>query len=209
MSEQIERTLRALWRDKMHVEQAALDLAPLAVRVTYEHIWQPAELLLDELCALPEGLLSLWQRSECGHVVFTHRESVYRPGAQSWRGGQLEAVCYISIVDLRRDTMRALLPVFHYVDHLLGSWAAPKGPRLSDGAGISIPVKDVGQRFVAIQDLHYGHQVLGVELAGDYWAHTFWLYLKDGQRLNTLDPLAYKLYHNTIFRAGFFAHLLG
>ena len=47
------QVIRALWREKMHVEPRALELAPATVRDSYAHIWEPAELLMAELEALP------------------------------------------------------------------------------------------------------------------------------------------------------------
>ena len=36
-------------------------------------------------------------------------------------------------------------------------------------------------------------------------AHTLWLYLTDAQRLNTLDPVVYKLYQGTLLSDAFWS----
>lgn len=195
--------LRSIWRDKMHVEPRALQLAPARIARSYEHIWQPAELLMVELKALPLGLLRLWQQSTRGHLIFTHRPSVYQPGPRSWHETTFEGVCDLSLTDLREDKRRALLAVFNLLDHLLGSDASQGGPWLSDGGGVTPALREVGARFTQIYALGYGREELGAETAHDYLAQTLWLYLHDARRLNVLDPLVYKLYHNTLMNERF------
>jgi hypothetical protein len=195
--------LRAIWRDKMHVEPRALQLLPAHVARSYEHIWQPAQLVMAELEVLPLGLLRLWQGSERGHVVFTHRPSGYQPGRQPWHDTTLESACYLSLTDLREDKRHAMRAVFNLLDHLLGSDAREGGPWLSDGAGSTPALRDVGARFAKIYALGYGQAELGAETTHDYLAQTLWLYLRDPRQLNVLDPLVHKLYHNTLMNEGF------
>lgn len=195
--------LRAIWRDKMHVEARALELSPPEVRDGFEHIWEPADLLMADLEALPEGLLRIWRDGPRGHLVFTHGPSLYRPGPRPWRDTTLESVCYVSMADLCGDKAKAMLAVLTLIDHLLGSWAVGGGPLLSDGGGVSAELAEVGRRFLEIHTLGYGHEELAVSKPGDYFAHTLWLYLQDPRRLNVLDPQVYKLYRNTLMREGF------
>lgn len=195
--------LRALWREKLHVEPTALDLAPAAIAASYAHIWQPAEVLLAELEPLPAGLLSFWLGAPRGHVVLTHQASCYRPGPQPWHAGTLESVSYVSVVDLRRDKAAAIGVVLNLLDHLWGGWAAVGQPYLSDGAGVSAALSSVGQRFVELYALGYGRESLGADSARDYLARTLWLYLHDPQRLNVLDPLLCKLYRHTLLNPAF------
>jgi len=200
--EEKRSALRAIWRDKMHVEPRALQLVPAHVARSYEHIWQPAELLMAELEALPLGLLRLWQGSERGHVVFTHRPSGYQPGRQPWRDATLESVCYLSLTNLREDKRHAMLALFNLLDHLLGSDGLEGKPWLSDGGGTTPALRDVGARFARIYALGYGRAELA-ETAHDYLAQTLWLYLHDARQLNVLDPLVHKLYRNTLMHEGF------
>lgn len=200
---QKQSILRAIWREKMHVEPRALDLSPPVVRDAFEHVWQPAELLMKDLEHLPAGMLRTWRDRERGHLVFTHRPSRYRPGPQPWRQATIESVCYLSMTDLARDKRSALLALFNLFDHLLGSGARLGEPWLSDGGGISEGLRQVGARFVRTHSLGYGLPELGVSTAHDYFAHTLWLYLHDPRRLNVLDPLAFKLYRQTLMNEGF------
>jgi hypothetical protein len=180
-----------------------LQLVPAHIARSYEHIWQPAELLMVELEVLSPGLLRLWQGSERGHLVFTHHPSGYQPGQQPWRDTLLESVCYLSLTDLREDKRGAMLALFNLLDHLLGSDALEGKPWLSDGDGITPALRDVGARFAEIYALGYGQAELGAETAHDYLAQTLWLYLHDARQLNVLDPLVHKLYRNTLMHEDF------
>lgn len=198
-----QAVLRALWRDKMHVEPRALELSPRAVRDSFQHVWEPAERLMAQLEPLPLGLLRVWQSTGRGHVVFTHRASCYRPRPQPWRDTALESVCYFSVADLAQGKPGAMLALLNLLDHLLGSGAVEGEPWLSDGAGLTTALREVGVRFAQILTLGYGVEELGATTAHDYFAHTLWLYLRDRRRLNTIDPLVYKLYHRTLMREEF------
>jgi len=201
--EEKRSALRAIWRDKMHVEPRTLQLVPAHIARSYEHIWQPADVLMAEIEVLPLGLLRVWQGSERGHLVFTHRPSGYQPGQQPWRDTSLESVCYLSLADLREDKGRAIRAVFNLLDHLLGSEALEGGLWLSDGNGLTPALREVGARFAKIYALEYGRAELGAKTAHDYLAQTLWLYLHDAGQLNVLDPLVHKLYRNTLMDEGF------
>lgn len=200
-----EGILRALWRDKMHVEPRALDLAPAAVRRTYEHAFHPTELVLHGLRDFPQGLLRLWWACPRGHVVFTHLPSRYAPGPQPWRDGTLTAVAYVSIVELRQDTAAAWRPLLELVDHLLGGACDSARPRFSQGAGITPELAEAAQRFAKIAALGYAAEELATADASDYLLRTLWIYLREPRRLNVLDPLAYTLYHRTLLAESFWA----
>lgn len=197
------QVIHGIWRDKMHVEPRALELSPPAVRDSYAHIWEPADILRADLCAFPLGLLCVWQESTRGHVVFTHRPSCYRPGPQPWRDTTIESVSYLSLTDLIDNKSVAMLPLLNLLDHILGSEAVAGEPWLSDGGGITVALRDVGRRFLQIHALGYGHDELGAATAHDYFAHTLWLCLQDPRRLNVIDPLVHKLYRGTLMREGF------
>lgn len=204
------QVLRAIWRDKMHVEPRALELAPAAVRRSFEHAFHPTTLVLDGLRDLPTGLLRLWWACPRGHVVFTHLPSRYAPGPQPWRDGTLTAVAYVSIVELRPELSgadpfspwRALLDL---IDHLLGGACDAARPRFSQGAGITPDLADAARRFAEIAALGYAAEELGTEDAGAYLARTLWLALHEPRRPNVLDPLADRLYRRTLLAEAFWA----
>jgi hypothetical protein len=201
--EEKQRVLRAIWRAKMHVEPTALELSPPAIRDSFAHIWEPADLWMHQALVFPLGLLRLWQSIAGGHVVFTHQASRYLPGTQSWQHHTLMSVCFLSVTDLRQDPRNALLAWLALCDHIMGSGAVEDGVWLSSGGGVTPALCAVGARFVHIHALGYGHHELGVRSARDYLSHTLWLYVYAPQRLNTLDPLAYKLYHSTLMNETF------
>jgi hypothetical protein len=212
MTDSKSALLRALWRDKMHVEPMALDLASASVRAAYEHIWQPAELLMGDLQVLPLGLLRFWQDGSAGHLIFTHRPSSYRPGPQPWRETMLDGLCDLSIVELLEDKGRAMRALFNLLDHLLGSSGVAGGAWLSDGAGATAALRRLGARLVRIYALgHWQGELPGQSLAQhdihSYLARVWWLYLDDPRRLNTVDPLAHRLLTTTLMNERFWAEV--
>ncbi|MBN1400221.1 MAG: hypothetical protein JXA74_05250 [Anaerolineae bacterium] len=198
-----QRLLRSLWRDKMHVEPHALDLAPSDVRARFEHIWAPADEVMVVLADLPLGWLRVWEQNTRGHLLFGLGTSTYQPGPLVRGERILESVCHLSLVDLVRERRAAMLPILCLLDHLLGSGAQAGGPWLSDGAGLTEPLREVGARFARIHALGYGHERLGASGPHDYFAQTLWLFLSDPGALNTLDPLAHKLYARTLWDEAF------
>lgn len=207
IGEEKKRVLRAIWRDKMHVEPTALELSPPDVLSRFAHIWEPFEVLSSDLEAFPLGLLRTWQRSTRGHLIFTHRATRYQPTAHPWRGQMIESVCFLSLSDLCANRKRALLALINLFDHLLGSDAQEGQPWLSDGAGINQALREVSRRFVEVYALGYGKRELGGETARDYLAQTLWAYMYAPQRLNVLDPLVYRLYRHTLMSEDFWLRM--
>lgn len=195
--------LRALWRDRLHIEPQALGLCPASVRARYQHTWQAAGILLGELGPFPQGLLTAWLGCPRGHVVFTNGTSHYHPGKVPWCDGSLESVCYLSLVDVLDDRRKVLVSLFQLWDHLLGCQCDPLGLWLSDGGGSDSGLAEVGRRFARLNALGYGHSALGALDAHGYFAQTMWLYVNDPRGLNALDPLAYELYRGTLLNDAF------
>ena len=200
LQQQKQAILRALWRDKMHVERQALTLSPPAVRARYEHIWEPATLLLEELRLFPLGMLRLWWDGPAGHLVFTHRASHYVPGIQLWQEQRLEGVCYLSLGELASERERAMGALFALWDHLLGSGALAEQGYFSAGKGLTPTLHKLAQRFVHIHRLGYGHEATGAKNSQEYFCRTLWLYLRAPRQLNTIDPLVFKLYRHGLMQ---------
>jgi len=205
MMDSTDAVLRALWRDKMHVEPATLDLVPPSIRASYDHIWHPAQVLMAELRPLPLGLLGFWRDSPAGHLVFTHRPSCYRPGPQPWRDASLYGLCELSIIELREDPSHVMRVLFSLFDHLLGSEGLNEGAWLSDGAGATAPLRRLGVRLLHIYNLGHWQGAFPVRDPHAYLAYTWWLYLHDPRRLNAADPLMYKLLATTLMSQRFWA----
>jgi hypothetical protein len=200
--------VRAIWRDRMHTEPGALERSPQRVQARFAHAWAPAEIVTQHLQGMPAGWLRLWMQSERGHLVFTHQSSRYVPGPQAWRDGLLDGVAYLSVTDLAEAPDVALACLLHLLDHLLGCGARTGGAWFSEGAGLCSALQDAAQRFQHCHTLGYSHQALGVDSAPDYFAYSILLYLRDRQRLNTLDPVLDRLYAFTLWQEHFWRRVL-
>lgn len=194
--------LRRLKRERLHVEPGTLEKSPAAVQRQFAHAWAPADLLLERLAAWPVGLVAYWLAAPAGHVVFTAAPTAYLPGALPWPSGGLPAVARLSLAGLL-EGRPALEALAELVDHLLGSLGDAQGPRLSDGAGTTPALRDVGRRLAELASLGYGP---GGPHAYFAWAFAgYWL---DRQSLNTADPLAERLLRTTLCSEEFWSREL-
>jgi len=189
--------IAALWRDKMHLEPRALAQSPRAVQRAFSHVMAPVELVQAFLARLPEGMLRMWQRSDGGHIVFTHQSSRYSRDAYPFRDRTLTAVCLIGLGDLASDRYVAMRPLLAFTDHLLGS-ADGCGARFSEGAGVTKGIADAAQRFCKIASLGYGKDRWGESNGAEYYCRSLWEFLMAPETLNTVDPLVHRLYSQTL-----------
>ena len=185
--------LRALKRERLHVEPRALDQSPPQVRRRFAHVWAPADLLLAHLRAWPAGLIAFWLAAPAGHIVFSASPSAYLPGGLPWREGSLAAVARLALADLVAEDRPASEAVAHLVDHLLGSRGAGPGPWLSDGAGATADLRAVGERLLELARLGYGPTEPRA-----YFAWAFSAYWLDRRALNVADPQAERLLRTTL-----------
>ncbi len=175
--------LRALKRERLHVERGALAASPLAVRRRFAHAWAPADLLLEHMAAWPVGLLAYWLAAPAGHVVFSASPSAYLPESIPWRERTLQAVARLALADLLGDGRPAFETLAHLVDHILGSRGAAGGQWLSDGSGANSALAQVAGQLAALARLAYGP---GEPHAYFAWAFAgYWL---DRPALNVADP---------------------
>lgn len=190
--------LRALKRERLHIERQALRTSPPAVRQCFAHVWAPADRLLESLAAWPASLLAYWLAAPAGHVVFTAGPSAYLPGPWRWHQDELQAVAQIALGDLLGDARAALIVVAELADHLLGSCGATGGPNLSDGAGATPQLLGVGEHIASLARLGYGPSEPHAYFA---WAFTgYWL---DRRALNVADPNVERLLHTTLWNEAF------
>lgn len=189
--------------ERIHVAPRALELSPPGVQKRFTRIWAPLEELLDRLRPLPAGLLHFWLKQPDGHVIITHLPSRYEPGQQTLKRHVLRNVAYVSVADLARDSLDALVPVGYLLDHLLGSAGADSGRYLSDGGGVNPALRQVGMRVAELFALGYGFDEAARSDLHTYWARSVALYLHDRDALNVADPLIEKLLRTTIFSPGF------
>lgn len=205
--EKKQALLNKLWQTKMHTTPRALELSGRSVQESFGDIWEPSRLLSKELEQFPNGFLRFWLRQERGHLLFWHLPSQYNPGTVEWGRSAWQAVACISAADVAQHNKEALIVIFELFDHLMGSGARADGPRLSDGTGLAPKLERAAQRFARINELGYGHEELGARNTHDYFALSLYAYLYNGEQLNVLDPLVYKLYNGTLLREGFWRGL--
>ncbi len=190
--------LETLWRDRMHTDPQAIDLAPLAVRQTFGSIWEPAERMRGYLSLLPAGLLSLWLGQARGHLIFTQLPSAYHPGTYTWRGREYGGVCTIGTTDLAQQPCTALMAVGDLIDHLLGSGLEADEAWLADGAGLTDSLRELAPRLAKLHALGYATPRGVTDTPRSYFSRTFALYLTDSAGLNIADPLAYRFFHHAL-----------
>jgi hypothetical protein len=203
MPENHEKLLRALERERLHIERRALAQSPPAVRRRFAHAWAPVELLGERLAPWPEGLLAFWLAAPAGHVILAAGPSTYLPGPARLPGHdrELQAVARISLADLLDDPRATLETLAHLVDHLLGSQGAAGAPWLSDGAGATPPLQAVGERIAALARLGYGPTTE----PHAYFAWAFGGYWLDHRALNVADPNVERLLRTTLADEAFWA----
>ncbi|MHB1317395.1 MAG: hypothetical protein ACYCYF_02125 [Anaerolineae bacterium] len=190
--------LEELWRSRIHTDPQAMERAPEPVRQIVSSLWEPAERIRARLAQLPEGLLSLWIESQRGHLVVTHRPSHYAAGIQQWRGRELDGVCYLTATDVLLHPYAAFAAIGDLLDHLLGSRGDSDGVWFADGEGATPELSQLAERFASLNNLGYATPEGGADSPRSYFGHTWALYMTDPGELNTLDPLAYRLYRHAL-----------
>jgi len=195
--------LERLKIDRLHVTARALELSPAAVQQHFKHIWAPLDGLSRQLRILPLGLIGFWLAQPGGHVVITHMPSRYEPGIQPLKRQVLHNVAYIRLSDLVSAPLEALAPVGHLLDHLLGSGGATEEPSLSEGGGVNLSLRQVGQRVGALFALGYGFDQVACADVRSYFARSLALYLHDRRALNIADPQIERLLRTTILSDAF------
>ena len=198
-----ERALKALWRERIHLDPNALAASPRSVQSHFETAWQLVEAYLHLVAPFPAGLLNWWLCRPNGHIVISSAPSSYRPGVQLWRGQSYVSVAFIATQDLLGSGKGAFLASAQLLDHLFGCGAAQDQTYFSRGYGLTPDLTDMSQRYVAIEQLQYGHDELSTTSADDYLAETLWLAVHDRQTLNRIDPLLEKLYRQTLLTERF------
>lgn len=202
MSER-ERALKALWRERIHLDPTALATSPRSVQSHFETAWQLVEVYLHLLSPFPADMFNWWLGQPNGHVVISSAPSRYNPGVQTWRGQSYTSVACIATLDLLGSGAGAFVASIRLLDHLFGKGDEQDRSHFSGGFGATPELADAAQRFLAIEQLQYGHAELDVTSAEDYLAETLWLALHNRQALNRIDPLLEKLYQQTLFSERF------
>jgi hypothetical protein len=198
-----QTALRALWRERIHLDPNVLVSSPQEVQKHFETAWNLVEAYLLLLAPLPSGLITWWLTQAGGHIVISALPSRYLPGTQTWRNQSYANVVFIAAQDLLGTGKAAFRVTIHLLDHLLGCGAHQERASLSQGYGLTPDLAKAAQRYKAIEQLKYGHIELDVTGAEDYLAETLWLALYERQTLNRIDPLIERLYFQTLLNERF------
>ena len=198
-----KHTSERLKVDRIHVAPRALELSSPVAQQRFRHTWAPLDDLVAKLQTLPTGLVRFWLRQPAGHVVITHLSSRYEPGEQRVKRQVLRNVAYVGIADLAQDSLEALVPIGHLLDHLLGSSGTAEGRWLSEGGGGSQALREVGARVVKLFPLGYGFDEAACGDVRAYFARSLALYLLDRRALNVADPLIEKLLRTALLSDAF------
>jgi hypothetical protein len=198
--------LRQLWRQRLHTEPLALD----GGAGRWVSIWEPGERLLAILSSLPGGLLAFWLHTGRGHIVIGSATSSYAAGCQEWRGQRYEGLCRLGSADIAADNAALWGALLACCDHLLGSRGRNDGARFSDGRGATARLQAAAERMRRAFELGYASALLATPQAdaSAYLIGVWLLYLRAPERLNTADPLSYRMLADSLMNEGFWRLVL-
>ncbi len=198
-----QRTAERLKVDRIHVAPRALELSTSMAQRRFKYIWSPLDIALAKLQPLPTGLVRFWLQQPGGHVVITHLSSRYEPGDGLLKRHSLHNVAYVGLSDLAQDSLEALVPIGHLLDHLLGNGGALDGQWLSEGGGVDWGLRQLGARVAQLFPLSHGFDEAACNSVRSYFARSFALYVHDRRALNIADPLMEKLLRTQLLAAAF------
>ncbi|MER2599733.1 MAG: hypothetical protein ABTQ73_09445 [Caldilineales bacterium] len=197
----IQPVLRALLRDKVHVQRGLTARLP-SRQADYLHSpLDLARLALMPLQTAPVALLTFWLTLPRGHVLINATEQDYQPGTVHFGRNQYQAAAMLKADALLRGEGLAL-PLATLFDHLLGSTGTAQGEWLSAGAGCTPAWQAVGQALQRQHALGYAPP----EVAGKTAAYFAWglrLALANPQTLSATDPGLARLLRTTVLDAHF------
>ena len=199
----MNQALETLKANRIHVAPRALELSPQAAQRRFAAVWAPLEELVQRLRPVPPGLVRFWLERPSGHVVITHSPSRYQPGSQLLKRHVLDNVAFVSVADLAREGLEALVPVGHLLDHLLGNGGDAGGPWLSEGGGCTDGLRAVGGRVAELFPLGHALDAAAGASPRAYWARSVAQYLSNRNALNLADPLMERLLRSTVFAGAF------
>lgn len=189
--------------EKIYIAPRALELSSPEVCCRFPHIWAPLDELLKLLHPLPARLVRFWLAQPGSHIVFTHLPSRYVVGEQVLKGRSLRHVAYVRLSDLANNSLEALVPIGHLLDHLLSHTESEEKPWLSEGGGTNYALQQVGASVMRLFELGYGFDAGARRDVRSYFARSVALYLHDQHALNVADPRIEKLLRATLFSDAF------
>jgi hypothetical protein len=200
-SPEVNTALRALLREKIHIQRGAVARLPTAQAERLRSPLDLGRLAIKPLARSPAALLQFWAAHPRGHVVIGPQRHGYQPGVQPVGRKQIEGVAWLAARRLLAEPGLAA-SIAHLLDHLLGSDGEPEAGWLSDGVGRTAAWQEVGRRLQRQFNLRYGPP----EAAPDPRAYFAWglaSYLADHQALNAADPGLERLLRTTLFDPAF------
>jgi hypothetical protein len=195
------RFLRALLRDKVHVQPGTLSRLPTQQAARLRSPLDLGRLLLAPLERAPIELLRFWLEHPRGHAAVNPLRHEYRPETQPVGRRQYDGVAWVAARRLLAAPGLAG-PLADMLDHLLGSDGQADGSRLSDGAGRSAAWAEVSQRLQ--RQFSLGYAPPEVAAATDrYFAWGLRAFLADASGLGMVDPGLERLLRTTLFDSQF------
>lgn len=193
--------LRALLRDKVHIQPGTLSRLPTHQAARLRSPLDLGRLLLAPLARAPQELLRFWLEHPRGHAVVNPLRHDYLPGVQPVGRRVYDGVAWVAARRLLAEPGIAA-PLAGLLDHLLGSDGQPDGPRLSAGAGRSAAWAEVGRRLQRQFLLGYAPPEAAVA-ADRYFAWGLHAFLVDAPGLGVIDPGMERLLRTTLFDSEF------
>ncbi len=193
--------LRALLRDKVHVQPGTLARLPTQDAARLRSPLDLGRLLLAPLARVPVELLRFWSGHARGHAVVTSLRHNYTPGVQPVGRRDYDGVAWVAARSLLAEPGLAS-PLAALLDHLLGSDGEPDGPSLSDGAGRSVVWAEVGRRLQRQWRLGYAPPEVAAT-PQSYFAWGLRTFLADASRLSVVDPGLERLLRASVFDSQF------
>jgi len=200
-SSENQMTLRALLREKVHIQPGTLTRLPSSQAARLRSPLDLGRLLLAPLAGAPLALLDFWIGHPRGHVVVNPLRHEYLAGVQPVGRRSYDGVAWAAAQRLLTEPGLAD-PLAHLLDHLLGSDGAAEGRRLSDGAGRNAAWEEVGRRLQRQFNLGYA-PAAAAQSPERYLAWGLRAFLADAAGLSVIDPGLERLLRTSLFDAGF------
>lgn len=194
----------AVFAHRIHVDPRVI--SEVEVRAP----WALAEMTWKHLSRLPNSLLEMWAGLPVGHIVIALEPSHYDPGLVIWRDMRAQAVVFLHARDVTDPSLAFWRPIGAWIDHWLGSGAAPDGARFSQGvsfAGAPPVLIEAARRWQHVLDLGYLADWLGLSDPSALFAEGFAWMMVDQQRLSVADPHAARWFRSTVLDNTFWKQL--
>jgi len=174
-----------------------------------ERVWLAKRAVERLLAPLPPSALEQLTNMPNGHILVGGFRTRYHPSLYAWQEDLLRSVVLVDVSELESCPERFLRALARLVDHLLGSGLAEPVAFISEGATVFPSWQEFHSRLVDAFTLGYASDQQAQLSPSTYFTWSFSQYCLDRKQLSSVDPLAYRLLHSTVFSEAFWrAHPL-